>query len=89
MEGRDLTNCANLARPSQANYLRNIVTAEIFKPDPEKVKAIKETPKLKAKQDFQRLLGMVNYLSQYIPNISEITAPLRSLLKKERTMGML
>ena len=39
-------------------------------------------PKPEAKQDLQRLLGMVNYLSQYIPNMSEITAPLRSLLKK-------
>ena len=36
-----------------------------------------------SKQDLRRLLGMVNYLSQYIPNMSEITAPLRSLLRKD------
>ena len=32
---------------------------------------------------LQRLLGMIKYLAQYIPNESTITAPLRALLKKE------
>ena len=40
-------------------------------------------PPPKSKQDLRRLLGMVNYLSQYIPNMSKITAPLRGLLKKD------
>ena len=31
---------------------------------------------------MQRLLGMARYLSQYIPNESTITAPMRELLKK-------
>jgi hypothetical protein len=30
-----------------------------------------------------RFLGMVNYLSSYIPNKSEITRPLRELLKED------
>ena len=40
-------------------------------------------PRPQTKQDLQHLLGMVNYLLQYIPNMSEITAPLRSLLNKD------
>ena len=59
------------------------MSAEGFRPDPDKIKAIIDMPQPQNKQDLQRLLGMVNYLSQYIPNMSEITAPLRSLLKKE------
>ena len=43
-------------------------------------------PKPQNKQDLQRLLGMVNFLSQYIPNMSEITAPLTLLLKKETAL---
>ena len=39
-------------------------------------------PEPQNKQDLQYLLGMVNYLSQYIPNMSEITVPLHALLKK-------
>ena len=32
---------------------------------------------------MQRLLGMVNYVAKFAPNISEVTAPLRELLKKD------
>lgn len=69
-------------RVNQVKYLGDIVTTDGFKPDPEKIKAIMDMPEPQSKQDLQRLLGMVNYLSQYIPNMSEITAPLRALLKK-------
>ena len=64
---------------NQVKYLGDI---NGFKPDPEKIKAIIDMPEPHNRQDLQCLLGMVNYLSQYIPNMSEITAPLRALLKK-------
>ena len=70
-------------RVDKGKYLGSIVSAEGFRPDPDKIKAIVDMPQPQNKQDLQRLLGVVNYLSQYIPNMSEITAPLRSLLKKE------
>ncbi|CAB4032778.1 Hypothetical predicted protein [Paramuricea clavata] len=70
-------------RVTEMKYLGNIVSAKGFTPDPEKIKAIVEMPLPRSKQDLQRLLGMVNYLSQYIPNMSEITAPQRTLLKKD------
>ena len=40
-------------------------------------------PKPEDKQGVQRLLGMVNYVAKFAPNISEVTAPLRELLKKD------
>ena len=70
-------------RVTEVKYLGNIVSEKRFTPDPEKIRAIIEMPPPKSKQDLRRLLGMVNYLSQYIPNMSKITAPLRSLLKKD------
>jgi len=54
-----------------------------LKPDPEKVRAITEYPKPENKQDLQRFLGMVNYLGQFIANLSGRTAPLRLILKKD------
>ena len=51
-----------------------------FSPYPEKNSAIHNIPTPACKQDLQRLFGMINYLSNYIPNMSELTAPLRSLL---------
>lgn len=32
--------------------------------------------------ELRTLLGMINYLSKFIPNLSEIAAPLRQLDKK-------
>ena len=39
-------------------------------------------PKPQDKKALQRLLGMVKYLAQYIPSESDITTPLRELLKE-------
>ena len=35
------------------------------------------------KQQLSSFLGMVTYLSQYVPNISSLTSDLRGLLKKD------
>ena len=64
-------------------YMGHIVAADVLKPDLAKVEATVMMPKLENKSDLQRLLGMVRYLAQYIPNKSAITAPLRSLLKQD------
>lgn len=34
------------------------------------------------KKDLQKLLGVINYVRDFIPKLAEITAPLRELLKK-------
>ena len=39
--------------------------------DPEKVKAIKDTPFPISKQDLQRFLGMAAYFSKFIPQHSK------------------
>ena len=70
-------------RIPEGKYVGNIVSAEGNKPDPDKVKAITEMPNPESKQDLQRLLGMVNYLAKFIPNMSEVTSNLRVLLKKD------
>lgn len=31
---------------------------------------------------MQKLLGFINYVRDFVPNLSEISAPLRELLKK-------
>ncbi|GFS38880.1 transposon Tf2-9 polyprotein [Nephila pilipes] len=37
-------------------------------------------PTPKSKTEVRRLLGMVNFLSKFIPNVSKITAPLREII---------
>lgn len=73
-------------RINQVKYLGHIVTADGFKPDPENIKAIVDMPEPQCKQDSQRLLGMVNYLLQYIPNMYHY--PPRHLVEKEHAMGV-
>ena len=60
----------------------HLVTEHGLKPDDEKINAIANMPPPTDVLSLQRLLGMTKYLSQYIPNESTITAPLRELLKK-------
>ena len=51
--------------------------------DPGKVKAIVDMDPPEDKPQLQTILGMANYLSKFAPNLSEITAPMRSLLKQD------
>lgn len=70
-------------RVNKVKYLGHLITDDGIKPDPDKIKAIKEMKKPENKKDLQRFLGMVNYLGKFIPHRSQIEEPLRNLLKKE------
>ena len=59
------------------------ISEKRISPDPEKVKAIKDVPFPSSKQDLQLFLGMIAYLSKFIPQLSEETHLLRELLKKD------
>ena len=67
----------------QVTYMGNIITANGLKPDPSKIDAIIHMPPPENRQSLQHFLGMVKYLTQFVPNESSITAPLRTLLKKD------
>ena len=52
-------------------------------PDPEKVDAVYALPTPTNITELQQFLGMVTYLSPFIPGLSIQTAPLHELLKKD------
>ncbi|GFV13661.1 transposon Ty3-I Gag-Pol polyprotein [Trichonephila clavipes] len=37
-------------------------------------------PTPKSKTEVRRLLGMTNFLSKFMPNVSKVTAPLREII---------
>lgn len=70
-------------RVSEVPYVGHLLTDKGVKPDPDKTKAICHMPIPEDKNGLQRFLGMSNYLSKFIHRYSEITSPLRQLLRQD------
>lgn len=58
-------------------------TKDGLKPTEEKVQAVKDSAKPESKTAVRSFLGMIGYLSKFIPNFSSLTAPLRTLTHKD------
>ncbi|RXN08425.1 retrotransposon-like family member retr-1 [Labeo rohita] len=68
-------------RMTEVSYVGHILTAEGLKPDNGKVRAIQNMPEPQDKAALMRFLGLLQYLSKFIPNMSDLSAPLRKLLE--------
>ena len=64
-------------------YLGHTISKDGINADANKIRAITEMPIPEDKEAVQRLLGMINYVGKFIPNLAKVTKPLRELLKKE------
>lgn len=64
-------------------YLGMKISAHGIRPDEAKIKAITDYPEPTDKDAVRRLVGMVNFLSPFIPNKSSIISPLCNLLKEQ------
>ena len=60
-----------------------MLSNEGVQPDPRKVAAMQEMKPPRNRQELEILLGTVNYLAKFTPNLTDTTAPIRSLLKKD------
>ena len=67
----------------EVKYLGHIISEEGIKIDPEKVEDIINMPQPEDRAGVQRLLGSLNYLAKFIPNLSTMTHPIRQLLNKK------
>ncbi|UYV62250.1 K02A2.6-like [Cordylochernes scorpioides] len=72
-------------RLKEVKYLGHIITPHGLKPDPEKVKALKEMPHPESITELKSFLGFATYLCKFMPNISMISEPLRKLTMKNST----
>ena len=94
-EAMESTRKANIAlnydkiivKQSSLKFFGNIYSAEGVSADPDKIKAIQALRAPESRTELRTLLGMVNYLQQYIPKLSEQTAPLRELDKDIATFA--
>ena len=67
----------------KVTFISHKVTQEEIKPDDKKLRAIKDMPAPTDKKGVERLLGTVNYLGKFIPNLASVTEPIRVLLRKD------
>ncbi|KAJ8877734.1 hypothetical protein PR048_022189 [Dryococelus australis] len=67
----------------QVCYMGHIVSARDIHSDATKVDAIHCMDVPTCKKDVERLLGVITYLSKFLPNLADATAPLRVLLRNE------
>ena len=64
-------------------FIGHVATANGLQVDPRKVQAIVDMPPLENVAGVQQILGFVQYLSKFMPHLSDMTKPLRDLTQKD------
>ena len=67
---------------SKIEYVGHVIDESGLHPTQGKVKAIQEAPEPKNLAELRSFLGMINYYSRFLPNLSHQLAPLYKLLKR-------
>ena len=67
---------------TKVKYLGHEFSEKGIEPDHEKIKAILDMPKPTNVKELDTFLGMVTYLSKFVPNLSQINSALRNLKKR-------
>jgi hypothetical protein len=66
----------------EIKFLGHIVNSEGIRPDPKKVKVVRNWPVPKNVHEVRSFLGLANYFCKFISHYSEVAAPLTNLTKK-------
>ena len=72
-----------IIKAPQIHFFGMVYDADGAHPDPKRVEDIKALPPPSNEAELQQFLGIVTYMSPFIPHMSQHTAILRDLLKKE------
>ena len=65
--------------PETLDVLGHIITREGIKADPNKLTKIQDWPTPQTRKQLQAFLGLVNYVSQFMPHLATKAAPLTEL----------
>ena len=66
----------------EVTYLGHIISKDGIKPNPEKIKVVKEYPVPTSVKEVRQFLGLCSYYRKFIRNFSGIAAPLNQLTTK-------
>ncbi|KAL1447288.1 hypothetical protein WDU94_008932 [Cyamophila willieti] len=67
---------------NEIKYLGHIFNEKGCSPDRDRISSVLNLKPPNNVKELQSILGMFNYMREFIPNMAEITSPLRILLKK-------
>ena len=70
-------------RKTELEFLGPVLSADGLKSDPSKVSAVKDLKVPNNVEEVQRLNGLVNYLSKFMPNLSEVMEPIWNFTRKD------
>lgn len=67
----------------EINIKSQQLTADGLKPDPLMVKVIRYMPSPTSEAELETVLGKVNYLARFAPNVADLCVLLRHLIRQE------
>ena len=70
-------------RLKRVPFMGHLLTSTGLKPDPAKVEAITNMPKPQDIEGVQHFNGFINYLTKFLPKLSEVMEPIRRLTRKD------
>ena len=68
---------------TEVNFYGETYTTDGCKPTQNKVTAIVQMPSPRSKKEVQSFISMINYLSKFSPRLTEISEPIRELIKEK------
>ena len=79
--GIKLNSDKSVVKSTELSFFGNLITSKGLQADPSKISAICNMQPPQNKKELETFLGMINYLSKFLPHLAEETHSLRNLLK--------
>ena len=70
-------------RKEAVPYIGHVLTKDRLIADPEKIRAVQEMRQPQNAKELRTFLGFMQYLAKFMPNMADVSSPLRQLLEKE------
>ena len=71
-----------IIKTGEVSFFGSTYSASGISPDPKKVEDLNKMPTPTCRKELSEFMGLINYLSPFINNLADKSAPLRDLLKK-------
>ena len=78
----EIQQSANFEK-DQIRYVGHVLSGKGLKADPEKIRAVQDMNQPQSVRRLMTFLGFIQYLGKFMPNMADISAPLRKLTQRD------